>query len=505
MGLRARILAGAALALILLGSALGGSVHRAAATGSETFSTNAAPGVVRTGTMPRFDAATRHRLSAALRRSTGGTKFVCSPAASQTNTATTQSCTISASKGVCIERSTNPSVTQQCIFNQGNTSGPNVAVSVQVIEQRDGGQSGSKSQSGRQDVFTRQTNGSGANVNWSVQIIKQFLGRGADNRDDEESQQQQKESQQEGKGTPADFTSFIQSLEPNELSQENANDPAVLASTSSPVAQTQQSQQTIDVCQGAAPDPCTTGGTGTNVNGNYQSLRQWEWAAKAPSIAQDQNSTPGDCSEEAGSVSLNMCSLVHQNTNGGKNLSGLFEVYRQFQRALHTLAGHQVQDAGDDLGGLGHDVFQLSAGDPSGPQREWILTGQRARQVQRANDVGAMTQTQDPHVSKGYLSSQAGTTHDTWRGWIRSDQKQLADGVFAPLGEQSQTLTYDADSTGDIVANVQGTSNGSTANDQCAPGDTGDSCHIGVSCYGGESNASVCEALEESATVMRRR
>lgn len=469
-----RFIRGSLAALLLLTGALAGTAGRAAAqpASAPVVAHHTAPGTTVTGKMPPLDAATRDLIARAL--SSSGRGFVCSPASATTNTSATQSCTIHAASGVCIERSTNPAVTQTCTFEQSETTKKNEAVAVQVIEQRDGGESGSKTQTGSQTISTTQSNLSGSNVNWSVQVVKQFLGAGANNPDSEVSRQQQQEAQQEAAGVPTDFTSLIQSLVPTEVAQEDS-DPATLPKGSrSPVTQQQQSQQTIQVCQGAAPDPCTTtsGMTGDNVNGDYQSLRQWEWANNAPSIDQEQNSQPGTCVDSSSST-LNMCSIVHQNTSGGQNLSGLFEYYRQFQRALHTLSGQELQDTdglGEDVGGLGHDIFQTSLGDPSGPQREWILTGQRARQVQRANDTGTLFQSQDPHVDKGYLSRQTGSDNDTWDGWIGSDQTQLKNGAFASPSSQAQDLSYSGTSTGDIVATVRGTQNGNTQTQQCPPG-----------------------------------
>jgi hypothetical protein len=355
-----------------------------------------------------------------------------------------------------------------------------------VITQRNSGQSGTETQTGSQTITTRQENVTGANVNWSAQIVKQFLGRGADNPDNEAALEAQGQAQQQASGAPFDFTSLIQSLEPTEKAQESFNPSTLPRATSLPVSETQQSQQTIDVCQGAAPDPCvdSVGMTGNNVNGNYQSLRQWEWANNAPSIEQLQNAGGGTCVNSA-SGSLNMCSTVHQNTTGGRNLNGLFELYRQFQRALNTAAGQQVQDgrAGLDQGGLGHDIVQVSVvPSPSVPQLETILTRQRARQVQRADNTGALTQQQDPHVDKGDASSQDGSTSDVWNGALQADQTQLANGAFASPGGQSQILFYGGSSTGDIVATVTGTENGSSNTQQCTPGDTFDFCQAVVTC-----------------------
>jgi hypothetical protein len=436
-----------------------------------------------TGVPATVDVQAAALVAYALRSSTDS-MFVCRPAASSSNTATTQSCTISASDGVCIEVSSNPSVEQSCMFTQTNTTGTNTAVAAQVIVQRNPAQSGTETQTGSQAIEASQGNATGSNLNWSTQIVKQFLGHGADNPDTEADAVAQAQARQQAAGVPADLTSLIQSLAPTEIAQENASPSNLPGPTSSPVSEVQQSQQTINVCQGAVHDPCGSADTmhGDNVNGNYQSLRQWEWANDAPSIEQLQNADGGTC-VNSDSKSLNMCSVVHQSTTGGKNRNGVFEAYRQFQRALDTSGGRQVQDAAPDLGGLGHDIFQLSVvPSPFVPQLESIETGQRARQVQRAENAGALTQAQDPHVDKGPASTQTGSVHDTWQGSIDSEQSQLVDDTFTHGGGQSQDLGYSGRSTGDVVALVRGSENGSTATARCVPGNTFDVCNAGVSC-----------------------
>ncbi|HZU20493.1 MAG TPA: hypothetical protein VE982_04680 [Gaiellaceae bacterium] len=427
------------------------------------------------------DVGTRALIVRALR--SGGPTFVCTPAASWSNSASAQTCTITASKGVCIEVSTNPAVTQSCTFTQASSRDTNSAVALQVITQRELAQTDAHDQAGSQTIETQQGNAAGSNVNWSAQIVKQLLGRGADNPDDEAALEAAGQDRQQASGVPFDFTELIRSLDASEVEQENAAASSAQP-TSAPVTQTQQSQQTIHVCQGAVGDPCDSaaGMSGDNVNGDYQSLRQWEWASDAPSIEQSQNATAGTCAN-SDSQTLNMCSVVHQNTAGGKNANGAFQAYRQFQQAANTSGGHQVQDAGADLGGLGHDVFQLSVV-PSAfvPQLDSIITGQRARQVQRAENAGTLTQAQDPHVDKGPASTQTGSTHDTWHGWIDTDQTQALNGTLRTTGSQSQDLGYAGSSTGDIVAMVRGSENGSTATSRCAPGNTFDVCNAGVTC-----------------------
>jgi hypothetical protein len=183
-----------------------------------------------------------------------------------------------------------------------------------------------------------------------------------------------------------------------------------------------------------------------------------------------------------------MCAIVDQNTTGGKNFSGLVELYRQFQSVINANSTTQQQDPPafppTFLGGLDHDIHQLSAspGGTSGPKRNTIQTFQRGRQVQRAANAGTLSQMQDPVGRKGIGSFQTGSFADTWNGTLLGTQLQFADGVFSGGGVQSQDLTYDGDSTGTITATVTGTQNGSTDTETCPGSGSTSNCHVGVTC-----------------------
>ncbi len=509
MGRKSRLGIAAVVVAAAVLSILAGSGRESVALAGPTNDAAAARHVSAPQSVPKLTTQGRVLLARSMATSIAAgsaTRFVCYPAAgTPTNTSTVQSCTVLGSQGVCIERSTNPAVAQSCTFTQTNASGSNVAIAVQVIEQRNPVQTGV--QSGTQSVESHQGNVSGSNFTWSTQIIKQFRGPGSNNPDGEESQQQKQEAQAEARGAPADFGAFIQSLASTEISQENATPTSLAPATTQPVSQQQMSQQSISVCQGSTTD-CTSnvGMTGNNINGNYQSLRQWEFANNAPSIDQEQNPAVGTC-QDSSSASLNMCSVVSQNTTGGKNLSGVWENYRQFQKALHTAAGTQIQDPSFDQGGLGHDILQASdgLGVLTGPQRDWIVTGQRARQTQLANDTGALTQAQDPHVDKGPASMQTGSNADTWNGTLRADQLQLNNGLPASVGTQQQVLTYEGQSTGEIVASVRGTQNGSSASADCLPANgSPDFCQVGVECFGGSEGGGCVPITFGGGLLVRR-
>jgi hypothetical protein len=181
-----------------------------------------------------------------------------------------------------------------------------------------------------------------------------------------------------------------------------------------------------------------------------------------------------------------MCALVDQHTTGGKNVSGLAELYRQFQSAANSQSTFQEQDPAPFAHGLDHNIHQESVGPLSGPQRELIMTLQRGRQTQQVRNGGVVTQTQDPVGRKGLGSNQQGSAADTWNGSLVGAQRQLDDGAFSTAGSQQQDLTYDGDSTGSITATVTGTQNGATTTEQCPGSGSPNSCHVAVFCVNGE-------------------
>src|SRR5205823_12556392 len=162
-----------------------------------------------------------------------------------------QACTFSGPSGVCVEIATNPNTVQTCTFNKGSppptTARSNFAIVVQIIVQRNGGPV--VTQNGLQLANVQQQNTTKPNLSFVVQIRKQSAGRGSDNYDSEVSDYAPVESSAESQGVLPNWAPLISKLETAERSQEG---PETVAPTSPgpDVDLTQQSQQTVNVCQG---------------------------------------------------------------------------------------------------------------------------------------------------------------------------------------------------------------------------------------------------------------
>jgi hypothetical protein len=378
------------------------------------------------------------------------------------STTGTQRCDFTTgSAGLCIQKSSNPSVIQICKFSQGpNTASPktNLAIALQVITQKTDSIDG---QRGQQLIKIRQQNTTKSNLSFVVQIVKQSLGNGANDSDNEVNNEAAAEAKGELLGTLPDFGPVISQVQNSEPLTEG-DETAALASPGPPVSQKQNSQQTVRVCQGG-PTTCLdpTGMSGNNLSSVYQSLRQRERASNASAIDQHQNPDAGTCPVPDTPDPLdpavppnprNMCASVAQNTTGGKNVSGLAELYRQFQSGSNTASLSQEQDPNfTDANGLDHDIQQTSIGPLTAPKRNTIFTFQLARQVQRAKNVPAvgLTQFQDPRTAKGPNSFQVGSQADSWFGRMVADQRQTTNGqpsvAVCCTATQEQLLTYDAD------------------------------------------------------------
>jgi len=398
----------------------------------------------------------------------------------------TQVCTITGNSAVCIEVSSDQTANQTCTITQAaNVPSPhaNLAIALQVIVQRNAGASGS--QGGTQTVTTTQRNTTKPNLSFVAQFLKQSLGHGANDSDNEVSDEASAEFSGQLQGALPNFTPLIGKIQNNEPASEG-DESTLAAPRSGDVSQTQQGQQTVNVCQGGSAD-CHSAATmsSSNLSSVYQSLRQRERAKNANSIAQHQNPGAGTCFSSSGGA-RNMCAIVDQNTTDpGKNASGLVELYRQFQSGFNTAFLTQEQDPVFGDNGIDHDISQLSVGLQTGPRRNAIFTAQVGRQVQRAKNADDVDQFQDPRTAKGPASDQEGSAADTWFGRQLATQLQTNNGQFtsAGVGGQEQTLTYDGFTLGTFDVTIQGVQNGQTASNSCSGSG---SCNIGVQCTGAQ-------------------
>jgi len=420
-----------------------------------------------------------------LQASAAGTGVVCLGGSSTGSTLKNQTCTIGANSGVCIEVTNDPSATQLCDFTQSSAGKTNLAIALQVIVQRSGG---SGTQTGTQTTNVRQMNANKPNLSFVTQILKQSLGKGSDDPDNEVSDQASVEQAGEAAGALPNFAPLVSSLQAIETAQEG-EDAVTSDGLGGPVSQAQQSQQTVNVCQGGPLDCHSVTMTSTNLSSVYQSLRQRERVANSTVADQRQNPQPGTCVTSTPGETKNMCAIVDQNATGtGKNASGLVELYRQFQSGAKVTSLTQEQDPAPFSHGLDHDIRQtVVLPSPADTKHEAIATIQLGRQVQRARAVTNLNQFQDPRSAKGPNSFQTGSPADTWFGRQTATQTQTNDGHFSTPADfsnpyasgQEQVLTYQGFSTGTFDVVQTGTQNGDTETQTC----TGSgSCQIGIEC-----------------------
>lgn len=444
-----------------------------------------------------------------------GDLWACIGGTKDTSIAGQQRCNFSGSAGVCIEKSSDPDVTQVCKFNQASTGDrTNIAIALQVIVQKNSTIMG---QRGQQIVRVNQSNTTKPNAAFVVQILKQSLGQGAsDDNDNEINDQSAIESRAEAASVLPDFTPLMNKIQNVEPSTEG-DDMSQAGASVGDVTQVQQSQQTVRICQGGADCLFPEGMTSDNLSSVYQSLRQREKAKNANHIQQEQNPLTGTCDDEDPSTTFpprNMCSFVDQSTTGGKNADGAAEFYRQFQSGAHAHSLTQLQDPSFDRQGLGHGIHQLSVvGSVNDPKRNTIVTLQLGRQVQRAKNIspGPIRQLQDPRGAKDADSFQRGTAADTWFGRQFGTQLQTIDGAFTTgVDTQEQLLTYDGETTGTFNVLQRGVQNDRMATNTCPSPDfpgSDKSCHVQVECasattpsegYKGESKVipAFCEATQ---------
>jgi hypothetical protein len=353
-----------------------------------------------------------------------------------------QMCKVTARQGACIQRSNKPEVKQVCMFTQ--VSGPakeNRATAVQVVEAH--GQQGTLDAT--QEIIVLQKNTTKNNVFTGAQTIVHCLVAGGD-----------------GHGITANGDNG-NGDNGNCENGHNGNGP--LPGT---IEQIEESQQSIDVCQGG---PTTTASTGpgtcdepggmlaNNTSLAWQKTDLTEIAADAlVEIVQFQNEDdrPNECTIETSfdEEFSDTCYTVRQNTDGAraKNLSQLKQDYNIFQRAKNTLAGEQVQGR-VGRGGLEHVFVQDSASGPAN-SKQVSDTDKRWDQI-RLNTGGLTWQQHDKH-SKG-TGIQVGSAGS--RAFM--DQVSILNTTGAlTLGEQTAVLVIRCESSGNCTGRQRAVVNG---------------------------------------------
>lgn len=360
--------------------------------------------------------------------------FICPGATTKVNTSAEQTCVWPATfTGLvtCIQVSISATVTQRCDVAQGNTTGNNNALIIQVIWSKNP----SADQNGTQIVHLVQTNVSGANNAGVSQFIKQS----------------------KGPGTPDD-------------TEESDVEP--LAPPTTTANQIQEGHQTIHLLQ--------ANGTGDDNAALLQFLRQRERSSNSATSNQKQNTAvrstcvPEVVTDPLGDgldgvvlvdATANQCILSNQKSTSGRLNLLLNGDYNQLQRARKATTGSQTQGV-QFLGGSDYGLTQASSGLAK------ILTNQTERQVQRAIDSTVSQDQNGPR--KGSGSTQGTNPQDTWLGSQSSTQIQTSTTTGLSLeavspGNQTNIFEYFGNTSGDIRATQTANQNGDVTTNSCPP------------------------------------
>jgi hypothetical protein len=350
-----------------------------------------------------------------------------------------QTCTITARRGTCIQRSNKPVVKQVCTFTQQPplTGGPareNRAKAIQVVQAR--------RQQGKldatQEIVVLQRNTTRNNIFKGTQIIEQCLvagtkdgGNDDDNGGDDDNGHDDDNDDNGGNGNC-----------------ENGNGARSLTRR---VLQNQESQQSIEVCQGgpmtlpgeACDDPSGGGMLASNKSLARQRTDLTEIAVNAPSIAQLQNreDRANECTIETGldDVFSDTCYTVRQNTAGGhaRNITRLHQDFDLSQRAKDTETGEQLQGR-LGRGGLEH-VFVQNSSDP-GKSTQFSDGDKRWKQIRR--NTGLLVWEQHDRHSKG-----TGIQRGSAANRALMNQDSILNSVGPGEGEQTAVLVIFCDSS----------------------------------------------------------
>jgi hypothetical protein len=363
--------------------------------------------------------------------------YTCSPKQSG---AAPNSCVIMQSGGgtaTCTETSAGP--TQRCTITQSSLAGggANRAFVTQRLGQFG---TGNGTQDGTQNASIVQASQGGANSISVTQELAQRLGRGSDLSD-------------EGDNDADDFT------------------PAI----SSPISQTQDAHQNLDVRQ--------TSASGANASTIFQLQLQVERADHAPKVTQSQNTsvptgTP-TCSvlSDADDPAANQCNAVRQSSTSGTNNLQVRQSYNQLQAASNccaTMQGSQVQGV-KGKGGLDHR-FQQSSGGVSTQSSNQI-----ERQIQRRFLIGAagmmhehngpigvgLAPGADPGskaTGRSLQQTRKGTGMQSGNADDRAEQNQSSTQISTPVspGNDTNVLSDQCTSSGNCKGTQTTNENGTT-------------------------------------------
>jgi hypothetical protein len=267
-----------------------------------------------------------------------------------------QTCTITAAKGTCVQRSSKPVVEQRCTFTQTSPAvgGTTLSATAIQIHNPEGGPNGT--QDAIQVIEASQTNLAPGKWDYlyATQIADQCLGLG-DNFEDEDG-----DWNDEDRDGDRDDDGACENGEEedgdDEEDAEDENGPLF----PDPIMQSQRATQTIDAFQ-------KTVGRGQDVANALQIQNLHERSANTDVIDQDQNLVQRD--NECGQVATglgdvldaNACFSIRQESDKAKSAK-LLQVYNLFQSARNCCdTGFGLQEQGDpaeDFGGLEHSFDQ---------------------------------------------------------------------------------------------------------------------------------------------------
>lgn len=382
-----------------------------------------------------------------------------------------QTCTITASSGRCVQRSSAPLLIQQCFVNQGPTIAAGMPISNNLIVDQLADQRGAEGLLDATQIvdgppgFTRgeqRTFGTAGNSADIEQRIIQKLAAGIDDDNDGEDDDDNGEVDEDDDG------------EEDDDNGETHGDPAILDE----INQFEQTHQWVDLCQGGAPT-CEDFAalTGRNKSIVVQSAESFELAANALEINQFQSTVAKEntCSDGPDSaqddIDARMCYTINQYTSNASqnrdrpaNYSDLSQYNNQVQFARNAGDGRQAKGFSFDEGGLDHSFVQFTPPPGATAGIALLVSDQDEYQSQRKVNSPLMTQGQFGNIRKG-------------SGMQASNPKSLTDLVLdktqyqgeGPFQGQTGSARAFATTTGECVADLTVTQNGESGHAEEPP------------------------------------